>query len=229
LAINPNLGEWQKDCSIRTRIHTQKLAEHKHATPNPSQVARQLANHTPINHADLMAVALERLCELQNEANNSGHNLKTQFWATDVRGQKPQSPHKPETVCRDAIVSWLIPRLKAQNITVLPETRHDQGNDSDFGLLVGADMLLPIEVKGDWHPELWTAAKTQLFDKYCTDYRCAGRGLYLVLWMNDPSSTMRRHPNDLSVTSAKALQEILQREINQDVQGIEVFVLDLSL
>ncbi len=42
-------------------------------------------------------------------------------------------------------------------------------------------MNLPIEIKGQWHKEVWTAATEQL-QNYTREYRSDGRGIYLVLW-----------------------------------------------
>jgi hypothetical protein len=43
-------------------------------------------------------------------------------------------------------------------------------------------MRAPIEIKGQWHADLWHAADTQLDRLYATDYAAARRGIYLVLW-----------------------------------------------
>lgn len=52
-----------------------------------------------------------------------------------------------------------------------------------------------IEVKGCWNPELMTAMKSQLLDRYLKDNRCQN-GLYLVTWHNcqqwDPSDPRRK-------------------------------------
>lgn len=44
-------------------------------------------------------------------------------------------------------------------------------------------MRLPIEVKGQWHSQMWTAADQQLDRLYATDHAADHRGIYLVLWV----------------------------------------------
>lgn len=45
---------------------------------------------------------------------------------------------------------------------------------------------LPIEIKGQWHHEVWDAASTQLEERYARDWRAFGRGIYLVFWFGPP-------------------------------------------
>ncbi len=91
-----------------------------------------------------MVVALEALADLQKEINNGPTNLKNQFWAVDSNGKKPQPPIHPEPACRDVICHELKWRVKDKNIRVLPEVRHGDQKNSDIGLLVQPEILLPI-------------------------------------------------------------------------------------
>ena len=93
-------------------------------------------------------------------------------------------------------------------------------------------MLLPIEVKGDWNKELWTASYEQLTKKYASDPQCHGKGIYLVLWLgaNRGTAARKQHPNH-STHTAVELQAQLQQMTDQKIKGmdIRVFVLDVSI
>ena len=51
---------------------------------------------------------------------------------------------------------------------------------------------LPIEIKGQWHSNVWDAACDQLEDNYARNYRSEGRGIYLVLWSCAAIQSARR-------------------------------------
>ena len=52
---------------------------------------------------------------------------------------------------------------------------------ADLAFAAGA-MQLPMEVKGQWHMQVWDAATDQLDFKYLIDWRSDQRGIYCVLW-----------------------------------------------
>lgn len=235
LITEPSLSEWKSPLEEAASRQAQASAEKSFVVPTPRQVALSLHNKAPANPSDLMAVALDALADLQREIRNSPSNLINNFWTVDKNGKLPQPPHRPENTCRDVIAQWFSPRLAAMSVTVLPELQHGDQKRSDLGLLVhnvGApEMLLPIEVKGDWHTALWTAAHQQLGQQYASDSRCLNQGIYLVLWMGDLTG-LKQQPNYKSkVTTAQELQLQLQQQ--EDERGglvkIRVVVLDLSI
>ncbi|MGS5089334.1 ATP-binding protein [Hydrogenophaga sp. A37] len=233
LLTEPSLSEWRSQLEETASRQAQARAEKSFVVPTPRQVALTLHNKAPANPSDLMAVALDALGDLQREIRNNPSNLINNFWTVDKNGKVPQPPHRPENTCRDVIAQWLSPRLSAMSVTVLPELQHGDQKRSDLGLLVhnvGApEMLLPIEVKGDWHEALWTAAHLQLGQQYASDNRCLNQGIYLVLWMGDLQKLQQAH--NLKVKTAAELQRALQQQ--EDQRGgpvrIRVIVLDLSI
>jgi hypothetical protein len=95
-------------------------------------------------------------------------------------------------------------------------------------------MQLPVEVKGQWHAEVWDAATGQLDAQYLIDWRSDQRGIYCVLWFGElPAATNRRlkvHPDGLPApTSAKEMRAMLIDRIPEARRAlIAVVVLDLS-
>jgi hypothetical protein len=215
----------------------QAKAEQEFALPTPRQVARMLHNKTPANPRDLMAVALDELQSLQKTLRNSDTNRLNRLWSVDTAGKRPQPPHRPEPECRNAIAEWLRADLSAMDISVSIENQHGAQNQSDIVLQVRTpaheDMLLPIEIKGDWNRDLWTAASRQLAQQYASEPRCHGQGIYLVLWLGSnrgKAAKPKQHPNHPTHTP-EDLQKRLQMEANQRATGqnIRVVVLDVSI
>lgn len=237
LLVGPTLSEWKTPLEDALARQTQARAEKAFALPAARQVALTLQNKTPANPADLMAVGLAALEELQKELRNSPTNLINRFWSVDSAGKRPIPPHRPEPECRNVIAEWMVGQLNPIGISVDPEHQHGGQNQSDIVVRVQtaghADMLLPIEVKGDWNKDLWTAPYEQLAKQYASDPLCHGRGIYLVLWLGAYRGDARRpkqHPNYPTATAA-ALRARLQQETDRVTKGmdIKVFVLDVSI
>ncbi|MDD2924574.1 hypothetical protein [Rhodoferax sp.] len=237
LLTEPALNHWKHRLEETLSRQAQARAEKAFALPTPRQVALTLQNKTPANPADLMAVALDALHTLQQTLRNSDTNRLNRFWTVDAAGKHPQAPHRPEPECRNAIAEWLRADLKDFDISVAIENQHGAQNQSDIVLRVQTaahqEMLLPIEIKGDWNRDLWTAATKQLAKQYASEPRCHHQGVYLVLWLGSnrgKAAKPKLHPNNPTNTPAD-LQACLQLETTQKTnnQNIRVFVLDISI
>jgi len=239
LLADDALSEWQTQVQDALARQAHARAEKAFALPTARQVALVLQNKTPANPADLMAVGVAALKELQKEIDNSPANLINGFWQLDQAGKRPIPEHLPEPQCRNVIVNWLKPRLTLMGVSVDPEHQHGAQNQSDIVLRVQTvgqtEMILPIEVKGDWNQGLRTAPHQQLALKYASDPRCHGKGIYLVLWLGANRGTAARpkqHAN-LPAFNAADFQKGLQLETDQRTRGmnmdIQVFVLDVSI
>lgn len=237
LISDPALGEWRESVESALVRQSQFRAEQSFTQPTARQVALTLQNKTPANPADLMAVCLHALEELQKAVRNSPTNLINRFWSNDSAGKRPIPPHRPEPACRDVIADQLKNQLRNMGISVDPEHQHGGQNQSDIVLRVQTpgheDMLLPIEVKGDWNKDLWIAPHQQLALRYASDPACFGQGIYLVLWLGAQRGDARRpkqHPNWPS-NSPGDFQELLQREVAEKAPSfnVRVVMLDLSI
>jgi len=89
-----------------------------------------------------------------------------------------------------------------------------------------------IEVKGNWHPELWTAMETQLRDRYLKENRCRD-GIYLVGWFScskwdDTDHRKKQAPSILLSDAAKTLAD---QALKLSTEGylIKSYVLDVAL
>ena len=56
-----------------------------------------------------------------------------------------------------------------------------RGRRSDGAFTFGK-LLVPLECKGQWHKEVWTAASSQLENYYSIHHQAAEKGIYVVFW-----------------------------------------------
>jgi hypothetical protein len=241
LLADPALIEWRAPLEDARARQAQARAERAFALPSPRQVALTLQNKTPANPADLIAVGLDALEALQKEIRNSSTNRINRFWTVDANGKYPMPPRRPEPECRNVIADWFKGVLGQMAVSVDPEHQHGGQKQSDIVLRVQTagqvEMLLPIEVKGDWNDKLWVAPYEQLAKQYASDPRCHGRGIYLVLWVGTRGGDTKvhrckQHDNHVTHTAAE-LQQQLQQETDRMTAGmnmvIRAVVLDVSI
>ena len=125
---------------------------------------------------DLQVIVMEALEDAQNEILTGQTDGYEVFWQGDTS--------HCENYCRDRLIDKLDPLLGRNSIRVHKEGAMSNERRCDI-LCTFNDFDLPIEIKGQWHPNLWTAAQEQLKKKYSSGYRSKGRGIYLVLWFGD--------------------------------------------
>jgi hypothetical protein len=91
-------------------------------------------------------------------------------------------------------------------------------------------MNLSIEIKGQWHREVWTAAETQLQD-YTKQYKSDGHGIYLVLWFGHLGPRNDKNPRGLNGCVPKNLCEmkvLLAQRCANISEKTKYMIMDLS-
>ncbi len=230
LATLPQLSAWHE--LIRSTQQTQQLSRReslfKH--PNAIQIINTLSRLKPANVEDLAALAIDCLEQLSAEMHGSNDNSYKDFWNVDTRYGKPEIP-RPENICRNYLQVRLKALLSNYDVTVEPEAHQAKDKRADMKLSFTAEgktFHLPVEIKRDFHTDLWQAIHEQLIPLYTIAPETGGRGLFLVIWFN--YSKLPAHPQGLlPPKSAKQLANMLQDTLTQDEQKlIDVFVLDVS-
>lgn len=134
---------------------------------------------------------------------------------------------------RDRLAGMGGPELARYDIQRITEADMPRTKRADLAFARGT-MQLPVEVKGQWHGEVWDAATGQFDMQYLIDWRSEQRGVYCILWFVDvPSATRRRlkaHPDGLTApTTADAMRTMLMQRIPEARRAlIDVVVIDLS-
>ena len=181
LSSDPALARWREEligARDRQRV-IQRDAAYRH--PGVDQVCRTLNDGAPANPSDLAALVVDRLDEIAVRIRTGNTNDWRQYW-NELSHRKPSTP-KHEESCRDALLSDLQQRLP-DGIDAQPEVRYANDKRADIRIAC-RDFQVPIEIKKNTHPDLWSAPTDQLIDQYTQDPATGGFGIYLVLWFGD--------------------------------------------
>jgi hypothetical protein len=204
----------------------QKRAEQSFSAVAPEGLGQLLDDGPPGNIDDLKTLVLEELGVAQAKLRGEDLDQVRDFWSD--RGI-PYSENR----CRDRLAAMIGPELMRYDIQRITEADMPMTKRVDLAFARGTAQL-PLEVKGQWHADVWDAASGQLDLQYLIDWRSEQRGIYCVLWFgNLPSATNRRlkaHPDGVTApATADAMQALLIERIPESRRPlIEVIVLDLS-
>jgi hypothetical protein len=196
-----------------------KRVEADWSPPDLATIATTVSDEKPTTSPQLQAILLEELEVIQAELQGSDVDWYRDFYD----GAAPRK----EDDCRNSILKMLRPL--PFDIQAAPEGHLADDKRADIMCTLG-DLMVPIEVKGQWHPELWFAADKQLDRLYVNDWR-AERGIYLVLWFG-PGASKRPMPPPAGVPppqTPQALQAALTAQSATTREGRnQVVVLDLT-
>lgn len=237
LLEQPKLIAWHS--LIRDAQQTQQISRrealYKH--PDAFQVIETLNDRKPANVADLSMLALDCLRQLAAEMHTSNTHPYQNFW--NLKGKELVDPKEPyseedpryEEVGRNYLADRLKPMLMKRDVCVESEALQAHEKRADLKLsFIHQDRsyYLPIEIKRDYHRELWKAIHQQLIPLYTISPETEGRGLYLVLWFN--FNKLPLHPQGLlPPKSARELEDMLKATLTPaERKLIDVFVLDVS-
>jgi hypothetical protein len=189
--------------------------------PSFREIKGTLAGNLPANVDDLKALLLDRLEAIQDYIRNGDTSSWEAFWI----GDKP----KDENTCRNRLLDQLREKLPIE-VHFLPEVTMPDATRADIVATYLA-YGIPVEIKGQWHPNVWDAASAQLIEKYARDWRADDRGIYLVLWFGSvPRKNLPIHPTGLArPSSIDKLREMLVAGLSPAERArVDVFVLDVS-
>jgi len=203
------------------RQHRNRL-ESRFSNPLSADLKAVLHDDPPKSAVDVQVIVLEQLGKLQKKLQGDPFNIVNNFYD----GPKP----KTENECRDQMLIALgeLPF----GIQSPPEAAMPQGKRGDAAFTY-LDIAVPLEAKGQWHKDVWTAASTQLDRLYASDYRAASKGIYVVFWFGPDAPAgkrLKKPPAGVTdPTNAEEMQASLQETVPAHRQGdIKVVVLDLT-
>jgi hypothetical protein len=204
----------------------QKRAEEDFTPLLPKDLGELLNEGPPSNADDLKSLVLEELTVAQRILLGDDVDQVRDFWSDEGR------PYD-ENRCRDRLTAMIGPELIRYNIQRITEADMPKTKRADLAFACG-QLQIPMEVKGQWHPEVWQAATDQLDLKYLIDWRSEQRGIYCVLWFgNLPSTSGRRlqapPKGHKAPDSANEMRNMLNERIPEARRAlIDVVVLDLT-
>lgn len=203
----------------------QRRRESEFSFLQPREVAQVLANQTPASIADLAALALDVLDDIGRDIRQENDDGVRAFWNVE---NKQKTGQREENLCRDVLLTRLRSRLDPLGIDCQPEGDYANDKRADLRLSFQNRSALPIEIKKDNNPSLWSALRDQLIGQYAIEPRAFGYGIYLVLWFGEKGmpgakdgGKKPRSPEEMR-TRLEAQLDPLER------QRIFVRVLDVS-
>lgn len=196
--------------------------------PNWRDAVKTLSNGSPTCTEDLHALTLSHLRDINLLISGGNTDAFKRFWNEDSYGRL-KTP-KNEESARDVLVDHLRTRLYPFGSSVEPEGHMVADKRTDIVVAMpGAKVV--IELKRDFHADVWTAMNTQLDRLYTRDPDALGFGIYGVLWYGERRG--RRIPIPPSLASAprsvEEMQRLLESNIPSDKKAkIHVVVIDVS-
>jgi hypothetical protein len=206
----------------------QRRRDAEYDRPDWQQTIAALENGRPATAADLHALLVAQLLDLKHRIARTNTDIFKGFWNLDKHA-RPSKP-RPEEACRDHLVDLMRPSLQPLGITVEPEGHMVADKRADIAMAVPSVKIL-VELKRDYHAEVWTAIQGQLERFYTPDPEAKGFGVYVVFWFGAKRANSipalpggRNRPQ-----TAAEMERMLIDPIPQDMRRrISVIVIDVS-
>lgn len=188
------------------------------------QLTSFVSDQAPLSTQQLQAWVLEELEIVQDKIRASDVDSWKNFYTDE---------HIPrdEEYCRDRLLELL--RYDQSAVHYEPESHVAADKEVDIGCSIGSDICLPIEIKGQWHREVWTAADNQLNRLYASDWRAQGFGIYLVLWFGSQpgGKVLQSVGKGVSPpqTPAEMKEMLIARSAAAQAGNVSIFVMDITI
>ena len=223
LVKQPALHGWSKELKQAQVQHARRMREAMFKPKEPQAVAQVLANRRPATSEDLAALLIEHLSELAQDWRGRSGSGVAQFWPAGGN-------HEPldENPCRDALLRELRPRLASLEVHIDDEAAAADGKRADLRLMAwgpGKQFSVPVEIKKDSHPKVWTAWRDQL-SHYALDPAADRVCVYVVLWFGHKTRALRRGARP---GTAEEMAQMLTQQVGRpDWPRLSGLVIDLS-
>lgn len=192
------------------------------------QAVSTLVNETPVNVMDLYSLLLDHIRDISNRIAYENTDIYKQFWNEDRYG-RPQMP-KPEESCRNIFLDLLRARLNPLRISCEPEGHMVSDKRADI-IVSLPGIKIPIEIKRDYHRDVWTALNGQLDKLYTKNPDAAGYGIYLVFWFGSarPNALPRLTKIMPQPKNASAMENMLNETVPVEKRDrLSAIVIDVS-
>ncbi len=192
------------------------------------QAVSTLMNETPANVMDLYSLLLDHIRDISNRIANENTDIYKQFWNEDSYG-RTLTP-KPEESCRNIFLDLLRVRLNPLKISCEPEGHMVSDKKADI-IVSLPGIKIPIEIKRDYHRDVWTALNGQLDKLYTKTPDAAGHGIYLVFWFGSarPNYVPRLAKNTSQPENTSAMENMLNETVPVEKRDrLSAIVIDVS-
>jgi len=195
--------------------------------PVPNDIVNLLDNNAVVSVEGLRKLVVQELTRYQEDIDGGEFNAANRFYTQDDKGNDVRLD---EVGSVEIVAERLNLILHSKNISIASEhqTKNQNRIDITAAIMIGGKRrLLVIEAKGQWHRELYSAAITQLYDRYSVHPDAEKQGIYLVIWFGAYEKVAGRKIHE--ITSAIELKQSIEDTLPIEIKGlIDVFVLDVS-
>ncbi len=222
LLADPRFVDLHKNLKSIYAGQVKKRALRDFEPPTPQEIKDQLDRDAVVTVEGLRQLVIQELQDFQGAIDGGEFNSANRFYQNLQRLGEVQST--------EIIAERLNLRLEPKGISVTPEHQLKGAKRSDFTatkMIGGKRRLLVTEVKGQWYAGLYTAASTQLHERYSIHPDAEQQGIYLVLWFGRDEKVAGRIRHDIE--NAQELKSRIELALPRELTGlIDVFVLDVS-
>jgi hypothetical protein len=227
LLLKSDFTDTHRDLKSIQAEQLRKKALRNFEAPTAAKIVDLLDNNAVVTVEGLRQLVIQELQSYQKEIDGGEFNTAKRFYTKDKEGNKL---HLNEVDSVEIIAERLNTVLHPQSITITSEFQTKNQNRVDITaakVIDGKRRLLVIEAKGQWHPDLYSAALTQLYERYSVHPDAEHQGIYLIIWFGADVKVANRKANQ--ITSAIELRESIEETLPIELKGfIDVFVLDVS-
>lgn len=222
LLADPRFADLHHNLKSIHAGQVRKMALRDFEPPSPQEIVYRLDCDEVVTVEGLRQLVIQELQNLQKAIDGGEFNSVNRFYEKGRRLDEVRST--------EIIAERLSLRLEPQGISVTPEHQLKNTKRSDFTVtknIGGKRRLLVTEVKGQWHDELYTAASTQLHERYSIHPDAEQQGIFLALWFSVDEKVAGRKVHGIG--SAQDLRISIEASLPRALRGlIDVFVLDVS-
>ena len=230
LGGDQGLSAWRSELRRAREAQRAVRRDHGYRHPGVDEVCRTLRGAEPANVADLAALMEDHLRQLGKELRHGDADGWSVFWNQDPDTGNQKKP-KPENRVQGRLSKLALEPRLPQSIEVAREADRAGHNRSDLRVSylgpLDRRFHVPVEIKKNEHPALWSAIKDQLVRKYAIDPATQGHGIYLVLWFGRGKTW--RSPDGERPATPEALEDRLRSALSpRRARRISVCVVDVS-
>ena len=200
----------------------------EYVQPDWRQTVSALFRDFPANVANLHALLLSHLQDVKRHIVSSNTDIYKRFWNEDSHG-RIDTP-KPEESCRDVLVDILRHRVRPLGVSVEPEGHMVADKRADISVALPGQKIL-VELKRDYHADVWSAVEGQLDRYYTRDPEASGFGIYGVFWFGAKRGGVVPTPPDgfSRPETAEQMENLIRTTLPEEKRAkIAVIVLDVS-
>ncbi|MFH4713800.1 ATP-binding protein [Vibrio alginolyticus] len=212
--------------SIQAEQNRAKALQH-FEPPIPQKVVDFLDKGEVVTVEAMRQQLLQELINYQRQILGGEFNTVNRFYTKDKAGSFTRLG---EVDSVNIVAEYLSSSLRSKDISIVKEHETKNHNRIDITatkMLNGSRSLLVVEAKGQWHNELYSAASTQLHERYSIHPDAEQQGIYLVFWFGSGESVANNKKHNIA--NAQELKQSIELVMPPELTGvIDVFVLDVS-